>query len=30
MNDAKEMVEKYEKESKECSNQYLGELKKKV
>lgn len=30
MNDAKEMVEKYEKESKECSNQYLGALKKKV
>ena len=30
MNDAKEMVEKYEKESKDCSNQYLAELKKKV
>lgn len=30
MNDAKEMVERFEKESKEWGNQYLVELKKKV
>lgn len=30
MNDAKETIEKFEKESKELGSQFLAELKKKV